>query len=196
MDVVLSDRSIREAIAEGRLGLEPFDQAAVQPASIDLRLGREFRVFRNWRYSYIDPREPQPDLTEVVEIGEHEPFILHPGEFVLARTEETVTLPDDIVARVEGKSSNGRLGLLVHATAGYVDPGFSGTLTLELSNVANLPIRLYHGMKIGQIAFEQMTTPVERPYGSAGLGSKYQGQQQPTASRGFQEYGAVREGGS
>jgi dCTP deaminase len=194
-DVVLSDRSIREAIAAGRLRLLPFDGAAVQPASVDLRLGSEFRVFRNWRYSFIDPREPQPDLTEVVEIGEEEPFILHPGEFVLARTEETVTLPDDIVARVEGKSSNGRLGLLVHATAGYVDPGFSGTLTLELSNVANLPIRLYRGMKIGQIAFEEMSTAVDRPYGSAGLGSKYQGQMQPTASRSFQEFGAPRGAG-
>jgi len=191
--VVLSDRSIREAIASGRLGLEPFDPAAVQPASVDLRLGREFRVFRNWRYSYIDPREPQPDLTEVVEIADDEPFILHPGEFVLARTEEVVTLPDDLVGRVEGKSSNGRLGLLVHATAGYVDPGFSGTLTLELSNVANLPIRLYRGMKIGQIAFEQVSTPVERPYGSEGLGSKYQGQRLPTASRAFQDYIVLRE---
>src|SRR5579875_4772 len=191
--VVLSDRSIREAIASGRLGLEPFDPAALQPASVDLRLGREFRVFRNWRYSYIDPREPQPDLTEVVEIADDEPFILHPGEFVLARTEEVVTLPDDLVGRVEGKSSNGRLGLLVHATAGYVDPGFSGTLTLELSNVANLPIRLYRGMKIGQIAFEQVSTPVERPYGSAGLGSKYQGQRLPTASRAFQDYVTLRE---
>lgn len=191
--MVLSDRSIREAIASGRLGLEPFDPAALQPASVDLRLGREFRVFRNWRYSYIDPREPQPDLTEVVEIADDEPFILHPGEFVLARTEEVVTLPDDLVGRVEGKSSNGRLGLLVHATAGYVDPGFSGTLTLELSNVANLPIRLYRGMKIGQIAFEQVSTPVERPYGSAGLGSKYQGQRLPTASRAFQDYVTLRE---
>lgn len=191
--MVLSDRSIREAIASGRLGLEPFDPAAVQPASVDLRLGREFRVFRNWRYSYIDPREPQPDLTEVVEIADDEPFILHPGEFVLARTEEVVTLPDDLVGRVEGKSSNGRLGLLVHATAGYVDPGFSGTLTLELSNVANLPIRLYRGMKIGQIAFEQVSTPVERPYGSEGLGSKYQGQRLPTASRAFQDYIVLRE---
>jgi dCTP deaminase len=149
---------------------------------VDLHLDRSFRVFRNNRYAYIDPRTPQPDLTELLSIGDDEPFILHPGEFVLGQTLEWVELPDDLVARLEGKSSLGRLGLLIHSTAGYVDPGWKGTLTLELSNVANLPIALYYGMRIGQISFFRMSSPVERPYGSKELGSKYQGQSEPTAS--------------
>ena len=149
---------------------------------MDLHLDRSFRVFRNNRYAYIDVRAPQPDLTELLTIADDEPFILHPGEFVLGQTQEWVELPDDLVARLEGKSSLGRLGLLIHSTAGYVDPGWKGNLTLELSNVANLPIALYFGMRIGQISFFKMSSPVERPYGSPELGSKYQGQSEPTAS--------------
>jgi len=186
--VVLSDRTIREEMQAGRLVLAPFDTTEIQPASVDIRLDRSFRVFRNSRYAFIDVRKPMDDLTELVEVADDDPFILHPGEFVLGSTLECLTLPDDIVARVEGKSSLGRLGLLVHATAGYVDPGWHGHLTLELSNVANLPITLYYGMKIGQLSFERMSTPVERPYGSAALGSKYQGQRLPTASRAFQDW--------
>jgi len=186
--VVLSDRTINEEVRAGRLVLEPFEPGAVQPASVDVRLDRSFRVFRNSRYPYIDVRSLMDDLTELVEVGEDEPFILHPGEFVLGSTLEHLTLPDDIVARVEGKSSLGRLGLLVHATAGFVDPGWSGQLTLELSNVANLPITLYYLMKIGQLSFQRMSTPVDRPYGSAALHSKYQGQRLPTASRAYQDF--------
>jgi dCTP deaminase len=186
--VVLSDRTMNEEIRAGRLVVTPFDPAAVQPASIDVRLDRAFRVFRNSRYPFIDVRKPMEDLTELVEVSDDDPFILHPGEFVLASTLERLTLPDDIVARVEGKSSLGRLGLMVHATAGYVDPGWSGHLTLELSNAANLPITLYYRMKIGQISFLRLTTPVDRPYGSSELGSKYQGQHQPTASRAYQDF--------
>ena len=186
--MVLSDRTIREEIAARRLVLEPFDPSAVQPASIDIRLERSFRVFRNARRAYIDVRQPMDDLTELVEIGDDDPFILHPGEFVLGSTLECLTLPDDLVARVEGKSSLGRLGLMVHATAGYVDPGWTGQLTLELSNVATLPITLYYRMKIGQLSFDRMTTPVDRPYGSPELGSKYQGQRLPTASRSFEDF--------
>lgn len=186
--MVLSDRSIREQIEAGRLLIEPFQREAVQPASVDVRLDRSFRVFHNARRAYIDVRQPMEDLTELVEVAEDEPFILHPGEFVLGSTLECITLPDDIVARVEGKSSLGRLGLLVHATAGYVDPGWHGQLTLELSNVATLPITLYYRMKIGQLSFHRMTTPVERPYGSPELGSKYQGQRLPTASRAYEDY--------
>lgn len=180
--MILSDRDIRSQIEDGRIVIDPYEPSAVQPSSVDLHLDRRFRVFANSRHPYIDVREAQPDLTELVEIDEAAPFILHPGEFVLGSTLERVGLPDDLVARLEGKSSLGRLGLLIHSTAGYVDPGWDGNLTLELSNVANLPITLYWGMKIGQISFQRMTSPVERPYGDAALGSKYQGQRDPTAS--------------
>ena len=185
---VLSDRDIRSALQEGRIRIDPFDPACLQPSSVDLHLDRDFRVFRNNRYAFIDPREPQPDLTEVVTVDGDEPFILHPGEFVLGQTVEWVELPADIVARLEGKSSLGRLGLLIHSTAGYVDPGWKGNLTLELSNVASLPIALYFGMRIGQISYFAMSSPVERPYGSKGLGSRYQGQSSPTASGSFRDF--------
>ena len=185
---VLSDRDIRHAIESGRVRVDPYDPTSVQPSSVDLHLDREFRVFRNNRYPYIDVRQPQPDLTELVSVEDDEAFILHPGEFVLGQTLEWTELPDDLVARLEGKSSLGRLGLLIHSTAGYVDPGWRGNLTLELSNVANLPIALYYGMKIGQISFFRMTSPVERPYGSKELGSKYQGQSQPTASAFYRDF--------
>ena len=184
--VVLSDRTIRAEIEAGRIEIDPFDPDLVQPSSIDVRVDRRFRVFHNARYPYIDVRQPMEDLTELVEVAEDEPFILHPGEFVLGQTLEHVTLPDDLVARLEGKSSLGRLGLLIHSTAGYVDPGWDGFLTLELSNVANLPITIYPGMKIGQISFFRLTTPAAMPYGSAG--NKYQGQHGPTASRFFEEF--------
>jgi dCTP deaminase len=181
--VVLSDRTIRAEIEAGRIAIEPFDEELIQPSSVDVRVDSRFRVFHNARYPYIDVRQPMDDLTELVEVGEDEPFILHPGEFVLGQTLETVTLPDDLVARLEGKSSLGRLGLLIHSTAGFVDAGFSGHLTLELSNVANLPITIYQGMPIGQISFMRMDGPVEHPYGSRSTGSKYQGQAEPTPSR-------------
>ncbi len=181
--MVLSDRTIREEIAAGRIVIEPFDDAMVQPSSVDVRVDRRFRVFHNARYPYIDVRQPMEDLTELVEVADGEPFILHPGEFVLAQTLERVTLPNDLVARLEGKSSLGRLGLLIHSTAGFVDCGFSGHLTLELSNVANLPITIYEGMPIGQLSFMRMDRPVERPYGSQEVRSKYQGQCEPTPSR-------------
>ncbi|MDP6604798.1 MAG: dCTP deaminase [Dehalococcoidia bacterium] len=186
--MVLSDRSIAEALASGRLVIEPIAEEALQPASVDIRLDRQFRVFRNHRDSYIDVRAPVEGLTELETIDDDQPFVLHPGEFVLGSTLERVALPADLVARVEGKSSLGRLGLLVHATAGYVDPGWDGHLTMELSNVANLPIRLYYGMKIGQLSFVELTTAAEHPYGSAELRSKYQGQTGPTASRGYTDY--------
>jgi dCTP deaminase len=179
---VLADRDIRTELEAGRVRITPYDPADLQPSSVDLHLDRSFRVFRNNRYPYIDVRAPQPDLTELLRVEDEEPFILHPGEFVLGQTLEWVELPDDLVARLEGKSSLGRLGLLIHSTAGYVDPGWKGNLTLELSNVANLPIALYYGMRIGQISFFRMSSAVERPYGSVGLGSKYQGQSEPTAS--------------
>jgi dCTP deaminase len=180
--VVLSDRDIRAEIEAGRIVIDPFMPEAVQPSSVDLHLDRRFRVFRNSRYPYIDVREDQPELTELVEIGGDEPFILHPGEFVLGSTFERVQLPNDLVARLEGKSSLGRLGLLIHSTAGYVDPGWEGNLTLELSNVANLPITLYDGMKIGQISFQRLSSPAEVGYGDVSIGSKYRGQRDPTAS--------------
>jgi dCTP deaminase len=180
--VVLSDRDIRAEIEGGRIVIDPYIPEAVQPSSVDLHLDRRFRVFRNSRYPYIDVREPQPELTELLEIAGDEPFILHPGEFVLGSTLERVELPNDLVARLEGKSSLGRLGLLIHSTAGYVDPGWEGNLTLELSNVANLPITLYDGMKIGQISFQRLSSPVEVGYGDARIGSKYRGQRDPTAS--------------
>ena len=181
--VLLSDRDIRAEIATGRLGIDPFDDTLVQPSSVDVRLDNLFRVFNNTRYTHIDPAQQQDELTSMVQPVEGEPFVLHPGEFVLGSTLECCTLPDDLAGRLEGKSSLGRLGLLTHSTAGFIDAGFEGHITLELSNVANLPITLYPGMKIGQISFFEMTTPAERPYGSAGLGSKYHGQRGPTPSR-------------
>jgi dCTP deaminase len=187
---VLSDRDIRAALQSGRVRIDPYDPTCLQPSSVDLHLDRDFRVFRNSRYPFIDVRQPQPDLTELEAIADDEPFILHPGEFVLGQTLEWVELPDDLVSRLEGKSSLGRLGLLIHSTAGYVDPGWKGNLTLELSNVANLPIALYFGMKIGQISFFKMSSPVERPYGSKELGSKYQGQSRPTASEYYRDFEA------
>jgi dCTP deaminase len=186
--VILSDRTIREEVAAERIIIEPFDPDCVQPSSVDLHVDKVFRVFHNARYPFIDVRKPMEDLTELVEVAEGEPFILHPGEFVLGATMERVRLPDDLVARLEGKSSLGRLGLLIHSTAGYVDPGWDGFLTLELSNVANLPITIYPGMKIGQISFFRLTSPAEHPYGSSGTGSKYQGQRGPTPSRFFEEF--------
>ncbi len=186
--MVLSDRSIAEALATGRLSIDPIGEDAVQPASLDIRLDRHFRVFRNHRDAYIDVRESAEDLTEGLSVEDDEPFVLHPGEFVLGSTVERVRLANDLVARVEGKSSLGRLGLLVHATAGYVDPGWDGQLTLELSNVATLPIRLYYGMKIGQLSFQDLTTAAERPYGHPDLHSRYQGQTLPTASRFHRDY--------
>ncbi len=184
--MILSDRTIREEVASGHIVIDPFDPACVQPSSVDLHVDAQFRVFANNRYPYIDVREEQPDLTELVEVKPDEPFILHPGEFVLGSTLERVALPDDLVARLEGKSSLGRLGLLIHSTAGYVDPGWDGYLTLELSNVANLPITLYPGMKIGQISFFRLTTAAERPYGTTR--NKYQGQRGPTPSRFFEDF--------
>ncbi len=181
--MILSDRSIREALAAERIVIDPLDARDIQPSSVDLHIDRYFRVFRNDTTPYIDPKESQEDLTEIVEVDAAGAFILHPGEFVLGSTRERVRLPDDLVARLEGKSSLGRLGLLIHSTAGFVDAGWDGHLTLELSNVANLPIALYPEMKIGQISFFQMTTPAEHPYGSTEKGSKYQGQRGPTPSR-------------
>ena len=181
--MILSDRSLREALASGRIIIDPLDDGAVQPSSVDMHVDHFFRVFRNDTTPFIDPKEPQEDLTELVEIPDGKSFILHPGEFVLASTLERVQLPDDLAARLDGKSSLGRLGLLTHATAGFVDAGFNGHLTLELSNVATLPIAIYPGMKIGQVSFFQMTTPAEHPYGSGATGSKYQDQRGPTPSR-------------
>jgi dCTP deaminase len=181
--MVLSDGTIRAEVEAGRIVIDPFDEALVQPSSVDVRVDRTFRVFHNARQPYIDVRKPMDDLTELITVEEEEAFVLHPGEFVLGQTLERVRLPDDLVARLEGKSSLGRLGLLIHSTAGFVDPGFEGNLTLELSNVANLPITLYYAMPIGQISFMRMDRPVERPYGSAGARSKYQGQREPTPSR-------------
>ena len=181
--MVLSDRTIRRLLAEGRIEIEPYDEALLQPSSVDVRVDRFFRVFHNARYPYIDVKEPQEELTELVEIDDARPFILHPGEFVLGSTLERIQLPDDLVARSEGKSSLGRLGLLIDSTAGFVDPGWDGHVTLELSNVANLPITIYYGMKIGQLSFVQLSEPAEKPYGSDALGSKYQGQKGPTPSR-------------
>jgi len=186
--VVLSDRTIRAELEAGRIGIDPYDPGLVQPSSIDVRVDRKFRVFHNARYPFIDVRAPMEGLTELVEVDGDEPFILHPGEFVLGQTLESISLPDDIVARLEGKSSLGRLGLLIHSTAGFVDPSFTGNLTLELSNVANLPITIYHGMPIGQISFMRMDAPVETPYGAEGARSKYQGQAEPTPSRFYRNF--------
>ena len=183
--MLLSDRDILAEIDADRVGLEPFDPAMVQPSSIDVRLDRYFRVFENHRYPHIDPSIEQADLTRLVEPEGDEPFILHPGEFVLASTYEVITLPDDLASRLEGKSSLGRLGLVTHSTAGFIDPGFSGHVTLELSNLATLPIKLWPGMKIGQLCMFRLTTPAEHPYGSERYGSRYQGQRGPTASRSF-----------
>ena len=186
--VLLSDRDIRAEFAAGRLGIDPFDDGLVQPSSVDVRLDSLFRVFNNTRYTHIDPAQQQDELTSLVEPDEGEPFVLHPGEFVLGSTLEVCTLPDDLAGRLEGKSSLGRLGLLTHSTAGFIDPGFSGHITLELSNVANLPITLWPGMKIGQLCLLRLTSPAEHPYGSAKVGSKYQGQRGPTPSRSYENF--------
>lgn len=183
--MLLSDRDIRAQINDKRVGVEPFDEAMIQPSSVDVRLDKFFRVFENHKYSVIDPSLEQPELTREVIADGDEPFILHPGEFVLASTYEVITLPDDIAGRLEGKSSLGRLGLLTHSTAGFIDPGFSGHITLELSNVANLPVKLFAGMKIGQLCLIKLSSPAEHPYGSEKYGSRYQGQRGPTPSRSF-----------
>ncbi|MFJ6670642.1 dCTP deaminase [Actinosynnema sp. NPDC091369] len=183
--MLLSDRDLRKEVESGRLVLEPFDDVMVQPSSIDVRLDRFFRVFNNTRYTHIDPAMQQDDLTSLVEPADDEPFVLHPGEFVLGSTFELVTLPDDLAGRLEGKSSLGRLGLLTHSTAGFIDPGFSGHITLELSNVANLPITLWPGMKIGQLCLFRLSSSAEFPYGSTQAGSRYQGQRGPTPSRAY-----------
>jgi dCTP deaminase len=186
--VLLSDRDIKAEIDGGRVLLQPYDEAMVQPSSIDVRLDKYFRLFDNHKYPFIDPAEEQPELTRLIEVERGQPFILHPGEFVLGSSFEIVTLPDDLAARLEGKSSLGRLGLLTHSTAGFVDPGFSGHVTLELSNAATLPIKLWPGMKVGQLCFFRLSSPAENPYGSAKSGSRYQGQRGPTASRSFQNF--------
>jgi dCTP deaminase len=181
--MVLADRTIRRLLAEGRIGIDPYEEELVQPSSVDVRVDRHFRVFHNARYPFIDVKKPMEDLTELVEVADDEPFILHPGEFVLGSSLERIRLPADLVARLEGKSSLGRLGLLIHSTAGFIDPGWDGHVTLELSNVANLPITIYYGMRIGQLSFVQLSEPADAPYGADGLGSKYQGQAGPTPSR-------------
>ena len=186
--MVLSDRTISRLLEEGRIEIDPYDASLLQPSSVDVRVDRFFRVFHNNRYPYIDVKQPQEELTELVEVDDETPFVLHPGAFVLGSTLERIRLPDDLVARLEGKSSLGRLGLLIHSTAGFIDPGWDGHVTLELSNVANLPITIYHAMKIGQVSFMQMTEPAETPYGAASLGSKYKGQRGPTASRYWQNF--------
>ena len=186
--MLLSDRDIKKELAAGRIGLEPFTTDMVQPSSVDVRLDRYFRLFDNHKYPFIDPAADQPDLTQLIETSPDEAFILHPGEFVLGATFEQVSLPDDVAARLEGKSSLGRLGLLPHSTAGFIDPGFSGHVTLELSNVATLPIKLWPGMKIGQLCFFRLSSPAENPYGSGPYGNRDQGQRGPTASRSFQNF--------
>jgi dCTP deaminase len=189
---VLSDGDLRRAIAAGEIGVDPFNDEDIQPASIDLHLDKSFRVFRNNRYGFIDPSVDQPGLTELEVVSGTEPFMLHPSEFVLGQTLERISVGSSLLGRLDGKSSLGRLGLLIHSTAGYVDPGWVGNLTLELGNVASLPIALYPGMKIGQISFHRMSSPVERPYGSAALHSRYQGQSEPTASAIHVDFDAVR----
>jgi len=186
--MLMSDRDIRASIESGQIGLDPLEMDLLQPSSIDVRLDRFFRLFDNHKYAHIDPAEQQDDLTRLIEVKSDEAFILHPGEFVLGSTYEFVTLPDDIAARLEGKSSLGRLGLLTHSTAGFVDPGFKGHVTLELSNVATLPIKLWPGMKIGQLCFFKLTSPAEHPYGSDKYSSRYQGQRGPTASRSYKNF--------
>ena len=190
--MVLSDATIARLLAEGRIEIDPYDATLLQPSSVDVRVDRLFRVFHNNRYPFIDVKVEQAELTELVEVEEEQPFVLHPGEFVLGSTLERIRLPDDLVARLEGKSSLGRLGLLIHSTAGFIDPGWDGHVTLELSNVANLPITIYHGMPIGQISFMRMDSPVERPYGSGDTGSKYQGQGEPTPSRFYLNFERAR----
>ena len=187
--MVLSDRTIKEELAKGRVVIEPLGEGCIQPASVDVHLDHQILVFRNSRRPFIDVKSDMSDLTEMIEVDDGSPFMLHPGEFVLASTLEYISIPDDLVSRLEGKSSLGRIGLLIHSTAGYVDPGWKGHLTLELSNVANLPVTLYYGMKIGQLSFLRLSTPADQVYGSDGLGSKYQGQIEPTASRMFQDFG-------
>lgn len=186
--VLISDHDIRQDLDSGRIQLDPYDPAMVQPASIDVRLDKYFRLFDNHKYPYIDPAEDQPELTRLIETKPGEPFILHPGEFVLGSTYEQVTLPDDVAARLEGKSSLGRLGLLTHSTAGFIDPGFSGHVTLELSNMATLPILLWPGSKVGQLCFFRLSSPTDHPYGSGAYGNRYQGQRGPTASRSYQNF--------
>ncbi|MCA0379231.1 MAG: dCTP deaminase [Actinobacteria bacterium] len=186
--MLLSDRDIKAELESGRIGLTPSEAEMVQPSSVDVRLDRYFRLFDNHKYAVIDPAEEQPELTRLIEVDPSEGFILHPGEFVLGSTYEKVSLPDDIAARLEGKSSLGRLGLLTHSTAGFIDPGFEGHVTLELSNVATLPIRLWPGMKIGQLCFFKLSSPAERPYGSGATFSRYLGQRGPTASRSHQNF--------
>ena len=186
--MVLSDRDIRVALDKKRITIDPIQDSDIQPASVDVHLDRKILVFRNSRRPFIDIHEDVSDLTEMVEIKDGIPFILHPGEFVLGSTLESIGLSDNLVARLEGKSSLGRIGLLIHSTAGYVDPGWNGNLTLELSNVNNLPVTLYYGMKIGQISFTELSSPSDRPYGSSDLGSKYQGQKEPTASRIYRDF--------
>ncbi|RVW01313.1 dCTP deaminase [Rhodococcus xishaensis] len=183
--MLLSDRDLRAEISSGRLGIDPFEPEMVQPSSVDVRLDSLFRVFDNTKYTHIDPALRQDELTSLVEPTPGEPFVLHPGEFVLGSTLEVCTLPDNLAGRLEGKSSLGRLGLLTHSTAGFIDPGFSGHITLELSNVANLPITLWPGMKIGQLCLLKLTSAAENPYGSSAVGSKYQGQRGPTPSRAY-----------
>jgi len=190
--MLLSDRDIRAGLAEGRIGLDPLDLTMVQPSSVDVRLDRWFRLFDNHKYAHIDPAEEQAELTRLVEVAPDEPFILHPGEFVLGSTYELVSLPDDLAARLEGKSSLGRLGLMTHSTAGFIDPGFSGHVTLELANVATLPVKLWPGMKIGQLCFFRTSSPVESPYGTGAYGNRYQGQRGPTASRSWQGFHRTR----
>lgn len=194
--MLLSDRDIKAELGTGRIGLEPYQAEMIQPSSIDVRLDRYFRLFDNHKYPFIDPAEDQPELTRLVEVDSDQAFILHPGEFVLGSTYEQVTLPDDVAARLEGKSSLGRLGLLTHSTAGFIDPGFSGHVTLELSNVATLPIKLWPGMKIGQMCFFRLSSPAEHPYGSSEYSSRYQGQRGPTASRSFQNFHRTDVGSS
>ncbi len=186
--MLLSDRDIRAELDSGRVLLEPYDPQMIQPSSVDVRIDRLFRLFDNHKYPVIDPAQEQPELTRLIEVERGEAFVLHPGEFVLASTYEVVTLPDDVAARLEGKSSLGRLGLLTHSTAGFIDPGFSGHVTLELSNVATLPMKLWPGMKIGQLCFFRLSSPAEHPYGSSEHGSRYLGQRGPTASRSFQRF--------
>lgn len=194
--MLLSDRDIKAEIAAGRVVIDPYDAELIQPSSIDVRLDRYFRVFNNQKYTHIDPASRQDDLTEMVEPEGDDPFVLHPGEFVLGSTLEVVTLPNDLASRLEGKSSLGRLGLLTHSTAGFIDPGFTGHITLELSNVANLPITLWPGMRIGQLCLFRLSSPAEHPYGAAVYGSRYQGQRGPTPSRSWQNFHRWPTGGS
>ena len=192
--MLLSDRDIRTYVADGRIALHPWDPEMIQPSSVDIHLDRFFRLFDNHKYPVIDPAEDQPELTHLIDVAADGSFVLHPGEFVLGSTYETVTLADDVAARLEGKSSLGRLGLLTHSTAGFIDPGFSGHVTLELSNTATLPIKLYPGMKVGQLCFFELSSAAENPYGQGASGSRYQGQRGPTASRSYLNFHRVNVG--